>query len=81
MERPPVPPNLRRQMEGPSYLGPSSFAKVVQLSEPEELDRWKPDIAIVGAPWDDSTSYRPGSGPGRSGSPTISRPTGTWTWR
>ncbi|MGC1183990.1 MAG: agmatinase [Candidatus Dormiibacterota bacterium] len=48
-------------MEGPSYLGPSSFAKVVQLSEPEELERWKPDFAIVGAPWDDSTSYRPGA--------------------
>ncbi|MGH7641503.1 MAG: agmatinase [Candidatus Dormibacteria bacterium] len=48
-------------MEGPSYLGPTSFAKVVQLSEAEELDRWRPDFAIVGAPWDDSTSYRPGA--------------------
>ncbi|HEY6537755.1 MAG TPA: agmatinase [Candidatus Dormibacteraeota bacterium] len=48
-------------MEGPSYLGPDSFAKVVRLSEPEELDRWQPDFAIVGAPWDDSTSYRPGA--------------------
>lgn len=48
-------------MEGPSYLGPPSFAKVVQLSEPEELDRWRPDFAVVGAPWDDSTSYRPGA--------------------
>ncbi len=48
-------------MEGPSYLGPGSFAKVALLSEPEELDEWKPDFAIVGAPWDDSTSYRPGA--------------------
>ncbi len=61
VERPPIPSNLRRQMEGPSYLGPVSFAKVVQVTEPEELDRWKPDFAIVGAPWDDSTSYRPGA--------------------
>ena len=59
--RPQIPPNLRRQMEGPSYLGPTSFAKVVQLSEPEELDLWKPDFAIVGAPWDDSTTFRPGA--------------------
>ncbi|HVB54553.1 MAG TPA: agmatinase [Candidatus Acidoferrales bacterium] len=61
MERPSIPSYLQRQMEGASYLGPSSFAKVVQLSEPEELDRWKPDFAIVGAPWDDSTSFRPGA--------------------
>jgi len=31
------------------------------LSEPEELDRWQPDVAIVGAPWDDSTTHRPGA--------------------
>ncbi|HVC39241.1 MAG TPA: agmatinase [Candidatus Dormibacteraeota bacterium] len=48
-------------MDGPSYLGPTSFAKVVQLSEPSELDLWRPDFAVVGAPWDDSTSYRPGA--------------------
>ena len=61
LDRPQIPPHLRRQMEGPSYLGPTSFAKVVQLSEPDELDRWKPDFAIVGAPWDDSTTFRPGA--------------------
>ncbi|MGH7667790.1 MAG: agmatinase [Candidatus Dormibacteria bacterium] len=48
-------------MKGPSFLGPGSFAKSVQLSEPEELDRWQPDFAVVGAPWDDSTTYRPGA--------------------
>jgi agmatinase len=48
-------------MDGPSYLGPTSFAKVVQLSESDELDQWRPDFAVVGAPWDDSTSYRPGA--------------------
>lgn len=61
LDRPAIPPHLRRQMEGASYLGPGSFAKAVQLSEPSELDRWQPDFAIVGAPWDDSTSYRPGA--------------------
>ena len=61
MDRPRIAPYLRRQMDGPSYLGPTSFAKVVQLSEPSELDLWRPDFAVVGAPWDDSTSYRPGA--------------------
>ncbi len=56
-----MPPALRAQVEGPSYLGPTTFSKVPALSEPEELDRWRPDVAVVGAPWDDSTSYRPGA--------------------
>jgi agmatinase len=31
------------------------------LTEPEDLDRWQPDVAVVGAPWDDSTTNRPGA--------------------
>jgi agmatinase len=31
------------------------------LTEPEQLDRWQPDVAVVGAPWDDSTTNRPGA--------------------
>ncbi len=56
-----VPPHLAAQMAGPAFAGPATFAKVAALSEPEELDRWRPDVAIVGAPWDDSVSYRPGA--------------------
>jgi agmatinase len=48
-------------MEGPAYLGPATFLKTRALSEPEELDVTRPDIAIVGAPWDDSVTYRPGA--------------------
>ena len=31
------------------------------LTEPEQLDEWQPDVAVVGAPWDDSTTNRPGA--------------------
>src|SRR5438105_7327203 len=57
----PETPNLDKQVNGPFYLGPASFMKVPTLTEPDELDQWKPDVAIVGAPWDDSTTYRPGA--------------------
>lgn len=57
----PKTPNLDAQIDGPQYLGPASFMKARLLSEPEQLDQIKPDVAIVGAPWDDSTTYRPGA--------------------
>jgi agmatinase len=31
------------------------------VTEPEQLDSIAPDIAVVGAPWDDSTTNRPGA--------------------
>ena len=57
----PKTPNLDAQIDGPQYLGPATFMKVRTLSEPEELDAVRPDVAIVGAPWDDGTTYRPGA--------------------
>lgn len=56
-----IPPGLREQMDGPSYLGPATFMKLPFLSEPSQLDEVKPDAAIMGAPWDDSVSSRPGA--------------------
>jgi agmatinase len=56
-----TPPSLQSQMEGPAYLGPATFLKTPALTEPEELDALSPDVAIVGAPWDDSVTYRPGA--------------------
>ena len=35
--------------------------KCRMLSEPGELDASAPDVAVIGAPWDDSTTYRPGA--------------------
>ena len=61
MTRPSIPPHLRAQMNGPAYLGPTTFSKVVGISEEAELDHWRPDVAILGAPFDDSTTYRPGA--------------------
>jgi len=54
-------PNLDAQVNGPQYLGPATFMKVRALTEPAELERAAPDVAIVGAPWDDGTTYRPGA--------------------
>ncbi len=59
--RPELAPGLRRQLAGPSFLGPATFAQQPLLTEPEELDRWRPQVAVLGAPWDGSTSYRPGA--------------------
>jgi formimidoylglutamase len=61
IEDPRIPSNLREQMRGPWYLGPSTFMKTVALSEPSELDEWQPDVAIIGAPWDDVTVDRTGA--------------------
>ena len=57
----PETPNLDAQVNGPQYLGPATFMKARALTEPEELDGVAPDAAIVGAPWDDGTTYRPGA--------------------
>ncbi len=56
-----IPPGMAEQLSGPSYAGPATFAQCPLLTEPEELDDWQPDVAIVGAPWDDSTTNRPGA--------------------
>ncbi len=46
----------------PSYVGTSvSFAHQPVVTDPRELTRIRPDVAIVGAPFDDAVSYRPGA--------------------
>jgi len=57
----PKTPNLDAQIDGPQYLGPATFMKTQALTEPEELDAVRPEVAILGAPWDDGTTYRPGA--------------------
>lgn len=56
-----LPPGYRAQLSGPSFEGIATFAQRPLLTEPEELDRWAPDVAVIGAPWDDSTTNRPGA--------------------
>lgn len=52
---------MRAQLDASSLHGPATFGMRPFLTEPEQLDEWQPDVAIVGAPWDDSTTNRPGA--------------------
>jgi agmatinase len=45
----------------PSYLGSTSFGKRPLIDDPAELTVRAPDVAIVGAPFDDAVSHRPGA--------------------
>ncbi|MDA8373901.1 MAG: agmatinase [Actinomycetota bacterium] len=52
---------MQSQLDTASYQGMATFAQRPLLTEPEQLDEWRPDVAVVGAPWDDSTTNRPGA--------------------
>jgi agmatinase len=45
----------------PSYVGLPSFQKLPWLTDPDVLAERRPDVAIVGAPFDDAVSHRPGA--------------------
>jgi agmatinase len=45
----------------PTYVGPVSFMKLPWITDPDELRRRAVDVAIVGAPFDDAVSHRPGT--------------------
>jgi agmatinase len=47
--------------EIPNYTGAVSYCKRPVIEDPDELARRRPDVAIVGAPFDDAVSYRPGA--------------------
>jgi agmatinase len=48
-------------MELPTYVGPVTYCKQPFVEDAVELHRRKPDIAIVGVPFDDGVSYRSGA--------------------
>ena len=56
-----LPSGMRAQLEASSIHGPATFGMRPLLTEPEQLDEWQPDVAIVGAPWDENTTNRPGA--------------------
>lgn len=56
-----LPPGMRAQLDASSIHGPATFGMRPLLTEPEQLDEWQPDVAIVGAPWDENTTNRPGA--------------------
>ncbi|MFM2105753.1 MAG: hypothetical protein RL338_785 [Chloroflexota bacterium] len=45
----------------PTYVGQVSFMKLPWIADAAELRRRAPDVAIVGAPFDDAVSHRPGA--------------------
>ena len=45
----------------PTYVGAVSFMKLPWITDPAELAARKPDVAIVGAPFDDAVSHRSGA--------------------
>jgi agmatinase len=47
--------------EIPNYVGAVSFCKRLWLEDAAALRARAPDVAIVGAPFDDAVSYRPGA--------------------
>ena len=62
-EDPPVGGDPYHHYKGhhlPAYVGLPAFQKLPVLDD-EGLARERPDVAIVGAPYDEGTSHRPGS--------------------
>ena len=59
--RPSLPPGMQAQLDSSSYVGVPTFGFRAHLTEPAQLDEWTPDVAIIGAPWDDNTTNRPGA--------------------
>jgi agmatinase len=45
----------------PSYVGPVTFGRLPWVTDPGELRRRAADVAIVGAPFDEAASHRPGA--------------------
>ncbi len=53
---------MRKQLDlGYTFGGIATFAHRPFLTDPEQLDAWQPDVAIVGAPFDLATTNRPGA--------------------
>jgi len=45
----------------PTYVGPTTFGNLPWIADAAELRRVAPDVAIVGAPFDDMVTHRPGA--------------------
>lgn len=55
-----LPPGMQEQL-ALRHAGLATFGERPWLTEPEQLDSWRPDVAVVGAPFDISTTNRPGA--------------------
>src|SRR5829696_742455 len=45
----------------PTYVGPTTFSNLPWIADPAELVARRADVAIVGAPYDDMVTHRPGT--------------------
>ena len=45
----------------PTYVGVPSFSKLPWVEDPDDIRRANADVAIVGAPFDDMVTHRPGT--------------------
>ncbi|MEI7505571.1 MAG: agmatinase [Actinomycetes bacterium] len=53
---------MQEQLDlGYVFGGLATFGQRPFLTEPSQLDEWQPHVAIVGAPYDNSTTNRPGA--------------------
>ncbi len=53
---------MREQLDlGYVFGGLATFGQRPFLTDPEQLDEWQPDVAIIGAPFDIATTNRPGA--------------------
>lgn len=55
-------PGYARQLDqGYAFGSVRTFGQRPLLTEPEQLDEWQPDVAVIGAPFDLGTTNRPGA--------------------
>jgi len=52
---------VRDPDDRPSYVGPVSFSQLPWIEDANEIKRMQADIAIIGAPFDDAVTHRPGT--------------------
>lgn len=72
-------PGMHEQLElGYVFGGLSTFGQRPFLTDPEHLDEWQPDVAIVGAPFDIATTNRPGARFGPRAIRTAAYESGTY---
>jgi agmatinase len=55
------PAELFSDFDLPTYVGPTTFMNLPWITDPAELRRREVDVAVLGAPFDDAVSHRPGA--------------------
>ena len=55
------PQEHRDRNDRPSYVGPVSFSQLPWIEDATEIRRMGADVAIIGAPFDDAVTHRPGT--------------------